>query len=31
MVSRLGQEAMLLKIADSVVKLIPPQPETDEP
>ncbi len=29
--ARLGQEAMLLKIADSVVKLIPPQPETDEP
>jgi hypothetical protein len=29
--TRLGQEVMLLKVADSIVKFIPPQPETEEP
>lgn len=28
---RLGQEVMLLKITDLVVKFVPPQPETEEP
>lgn len=27
----LGQETMLLKVADSTVKFIPPEPEADEP
>ena len=29
--ARLGQEAMLLKIADFVVKFVPPQREAEEP
>lgn len=28
--ARLGQEVMLLKIADLVIKFVPPQPETEE-
>ncbi|MHB1423027.1 MAG: hypothetical protein ACYC3I_07510 [Gemmataceae bacterium] len=29
--TRIGQEVILLKIADVVVKFVPPQPETEEP
>ncbi len=29
--ARLGQEAMLLKIADYTIKFVPPQKEVDKP
>ena len=28
--ARLGQETMLLKVADSIVKFVPPRPESEE-